>query len=1003
MRKWLFSTLAIGFGVVCALFFRASYRDAKQVALAMLLDEQRIHARQAALGIEDFFATWTNSLSALSRVEGIVRNDASGRHDLSRFFEAHQQQIRSILRVDEQGTILVSYPFEKAEGSNISAQRHVAEIRSGHRPVVSDVFRAVQGFDAIALHVPVFEGTEFRGTIGVTFNFENLAHRYFDVIRIGRTGFAWVLSRDGTILYAPTAGLAGRAAGQVFRDSPSIAALFRAMQQGRQGTATYTTALSGEGALASATRYAVYMPIQVGTTFWSVAVSAGEQELLASLDPFRNRLAAVVVLVFVGSVLLSFVAVRAGLRAREAERRHRVEDALRESESRHRAILQTAMDGFCLADAEGRLLEVNDTYCRMTGFGEEELLGMRLQELEAAGSAEEPAGLLGGILRRGEGRFESRNRRKDGSLLDVEFSIQSQPGEGDRLVIFVRDITERRRAERLRVAAYRLSDAAMGSGSLDELFGKAHGIVDTLTPSQNFYIALLDAEAGTLAFPYFVDEYDPPPPPKALTRGLTEYVIRTGEPLLASPEVFDALVERGEVEALGAPGIDWLGAPLKASGQTIGAVVVQSYTAGVRYGPSDREFLAFVSDHLAAAILRKRMEETLRESERELREAQAIAGFGSYVLEVASGRWRSSPTLDTIFGISRDWDRSVAGWGALIHEEDRAEMTRYVLDEVLGKGSRFDRVYRIVRPADGEVRWVHGRGEVSFGPDGRVARLQGTIADVTEREAGAERIRRLNEELERRVAERTSELETANRELESFSYSVSHDLRAPLRAIEGFSGMLVKESSDHLTAEDLRLLDVVRTNARKMSELIDDLLAFSRTGRHEMRRGRLAMKSLVLAAFAEAAGGPDSLAEIDLKLAELPDVEGDHALVRQVWINLLSNALKFSARKEKPRIEVGGGLDGPFAVYHVRDNGVGFDPRYVDKLFGVFQRLHGVNEFEGTGIGLALVKRIVERHGGRVWAEGEPGVGATFFFSLPLAKAAEAADTSRESSLNRIA
>jgi PAS domain S-box-containing protein len=245
------------------------------------------------------------------------------------------------------------------------------------------------------------------------------------------------------------------------------------------------------------------------------------------------------------------------------------------------------------------------------------------------------------------------------------------------------------------------------------------------------------------------------------------------------------------------------------------------------------------------------------------------------------------------------------------------------------------------------------------------------------------RYRQLNAELEERVKERTSQLEASNKELEAFSYSVSHDLRAPLRAIEGFSAMVVESFGNEVDPEAQRLLAVVRANARKMSRLIDDLLAFSRLGRSEMRHGRVKMEELVRRSFEEIVLDAGARARIDFRVGGLPDVEGDAALLKQVWVNLLSNAVKFSAGKERPVVEVEGTVEGGLATFHVRDNGAGFDMAFVGKLFGVFQRLHAVNEFEGTGVGLALVQRIVSRHGGRVRAEGAVGRGATISFELP--------------------
>lgn len=238
-----------------------------------------------------------------------------------------------------------------------------------------------------------------------------------------------------------------------------------------------------------------------------------------------------------------------------------------------------------------------------------------------------------------------------------------------------------------------------------------------------------------------------------------------------------------------------------------------------------------------------------------------------------------------------------------------------------------------------------------------------------------EEVRQLNAELDQRVKERTAELE-------SFSYSVSHDLRVPLRAIDGFSRILLEEYQEKLDDEGKRLLGVVRSNTVRMAQLIDDILAFSRLGRKEMASRDVSMLELVNATAAELA---PSWAERDVKLeiGTLPATHGDAAMLRQVWVNLLSNAVKFTRHQSSAMITVGAYTKGRETVYYVKDNGVGFDMQYVEKLFGVFQRLHGPTEFEGTGIGLAIVRRIITRHGGRVWAEGRINEGATIYFALP--------------------
>ena len=241
---------------------------------------------------------------------------------------------------------------------------------------------------------------------------------------------------------------------------------------------------------------------------------------------------------------------------------------------------------------------------------------------------------------------------------------------------------------------------------------------------------------------------------------------------------------------------------------------------------------------------------------------------------------------------------------------------------------------------------------------------------------------RLNAELEHRVEERTRKLKEANKELEAFSYSVSHDLRAPLRAIDGFSRILLEEYRGKFDEDGKRVLDIIRSNTQNMGRLIDDMLAFSRLSRKQMEASPVDMHGLAGDVFQQLQLGFTDQ-EVQFNLSPLPPTEGDPALIRQVFVNLLSNAAKYSRPRTQSVIDVSGYCENGDCVYYVKDNGVGFDMAYAKKLFGVFQRLHSVEEFEGTGVGLAIVQRIIHRHGGRVWAEGKVDEGATFFFSLP--------------------
>jgi two-component system, sensor histidine kinase and response regulator len=265
-------------------------------------------------------------------------------------------------------------------------------------------------------------------------------------------------------------------------------------------------------------------------------------------------------------------------------------------------------------------------------------------------------------------------------------------------------------------------------------------------------------------------------------------------------------------------------------------------------------------------------------------------------------------------------------------------------------------------------------------------RLEDLVEERTkELKKNEKKILAFNAELEQRVAERTTQLQAVNNELETFSYSVSHDLKAPLRAINGFTGILIEKYQNKLGSDGQRICDVIKNSAVQMSRLIDDLLAFSRLNRSELHMSDIDMRTMANSIYYEYSL-PEQRENISFTVQDIPRAFGDPSLIRQIWANLISNAVKFSSKKDHPEINIDCEADKNEIIYSISDNGAGFDMQYADKLFSVFQRLHDSAEFEGTGIGLAIVKRIVNRHGGRVWAAGEPDKGAIFYFSLPQLK-----------------
>ncbi|MGH8019615.1 MAG: PAS domain-containing sensor histidine kinase [Opitutaceae bacterium] len=303
------------------------------------------------------------------------------------------------------------------------------------------------------------------------------------------------------------------------------------------------------------------------------------------------------------------------------------------------------------------------------------------------------------------------------------------------------------------------------------------------------------------------------------------------------------------------------------------------------------------------------------------------------------------------------------------------------LARILRGESVHDLELRIRHRIQGWKKVFNYGGALAHDADSRPLLAIVHISDFTRRREAEEEVNRLNAQLEERVAARTAELENANRELEAFSYSVSHDLRSPLRTVDGFAQALIEDCGDDLSEDGRRYLRTIREGAQRMGMLIDDLLTFSRLGRLSIKRRPLDTRKIVEASL-EPLQTEQQERNIEVAIGPLPASQADPALLRQVWSNLLSNAFKYTRTRERARIEIGCARVDGSDVFFVRDNGVGFDPCYAHKIFKVFERLHRDEEFEGTGVGLAIVHRIVTRHGGKVWADATPDSGATFSFTL---------------------
>ncbi len=651
------------------------------------------------------------------------------------------------------------------------------------------------------------------------------------------------------------------------------------------------------------------------------------------------------------------------------------------------------------------ILEANDRAVETYGYTPDELLRRTWRDLLGSDSVAEFDRQRQQFETQESFRLETRQRRRDGSTFPVEVSFRQVTMYNQRFCQTVtRDITERkqkeeeiRRLNRLYAVLSQVNEALVRVRTREEIF---QAVCRTAVEAGKFRLAWIGwhdrenhvmrlvAQAGEdrgYLEKIVISTGDGPE-----GQGPTGTAIREGKPCVQKDFLRAAILPLWR-EAMTTVGIQ-SGAsfPIRLGGEVCWALTL--YAGHPDFFQAEEVKLleevalnvSFALDHLEQEAQRRGAEEALQVSETRFRLALEAANEGLWEWNVQTGETYYSPRWYTMLGYEpNELPPGFATWVSLLHPDDQEPCTRRIQACVDQQVDAYEVEFRL-RTKSGAWCWVLSRGRTIERDDrGRPTRMAGTHIDITERKRAEMQITRLNAELEQRVIERTAQLMTVNKELEAFSYSVSHDLRAPLRHIIGFSELLAHQAGPKLDVEGQRLLKIIMNATREMDTLVSDLLEFSRMSWEELCPARVDMAALVRQAIAGAQ--PDANGrKIVWNVAPLPAVYGDAGLLRQVWVNLVSNAVKYTRPRAEARIEIGCHPDNSReTIFYVRDNGVGFDAAYTNKLFRVFQRLHRVDEFEGNGIGLASIQRIVQRHGGRTWAEGAVGEGATFFFSLP--------------------
>ncbi len=649
-------------------------------------------------------------------------------------------------------------------------------------------------------------------------------------------------------------------------------------------------------------------------------------------------------------------AIQRALREAEQKRKaHESENALRESEERFRTLVAGVKDyAIYMLDPDGLVTSWNAGAEWIKGYRAEEILGQHFSRFYSPEDVQQRVPERALQTAAAEGRYEAElwRVRKGGSKFRGHVVITALRDGSGKLRGFAevtRNITERQMAEEaLRQSEGRKS--AILATVLDAIIYVDHeGLVREWNPAAERIFGY----KPELAIGRAVDSLIIPPAlRKIYNEGLTNYLITGAGSLIGRP--IELLMRRADGSEF--PGELAITRIAKQEPPSF-SVVVRDITE------------------------RKAAEQALRESEERFRLlVDGVVDYAIYTLD-PEGRvtfWNHGG--ERLMGYQPE---EIAGQpvARLYAAEDcAAHKPEHALREAAAKGRFEEESWRVRK--DGSRFWGNTLTTALRNEAGQLHGFARISRDVTERKQAEERSAKQNEELEQRVRERTAELEAANKELDAFSYTVSHDLRTPLLHIQGFAEVLQSTAGEKLDGDGRHHLQTITEAATGMGKLIDDLLAFSRVSKSEMHKLKVSLDDLVRAARQDLARDIEGR-EIAWVVGKLPEVRGDPVLLRQVIVNLLSNAVKYTRSRAKARIEIRAEEKEGETIVFVRDNGVGFDMKHAEKLFGVFQRLHRQEEFEGTGIGLANVRRIIERHGGRTWAEAKPGAGATFYFSLP--------------------
>ena len=963
------------FIVVGNVLLYLTYENVKREMIEGLNARQLIHAKQAARGIETFIGDNINILQNYSKNEHITAIDESGKRLMREFLSSQAGGVSIISREDSHGRILYAEPYDrKVIGQPVTRMEDFLKAKRTRQITVSDVFTNRRGFQSIIVHAPIFRRGSFDGTLAMLFSFDFIAKRYIDDIRIGKDGYAWMISRDGIELFCPVPGHVGNSVFDNCREFPDILAMAQRMIRGEQGVTTYLFDRIRGGAVSKTTKHAVFMPIRVGDNFWSIVVATPEDEVTSTLSGFQDRILLVAIFFVIGIGFFLYMLIKTGIVIKEVERRRKAEEELRKSEKRFRELAELLPEAVFETDIQGTLTFANKNAFDRFGYTPEDFAG-GLNLLDTVtphdrGRASESTQRI--MNRENIGSNEYTMQRKDGTIFPamIHSTAIIQDGKPVGLRGFAIDITESKQAEeKLRESEKKLSNIVQGFSIPAFVIGNDHKVLYWNQALEK--LSKIPAAEVVSTNQHWRAFYAQERPCMAdlLVDGVIDKVPQWYEGKYIKSRLIDGAYEATDFfPALGEKG---------RSLRFTAAAIRDSYG-----------YLAGAVETLEDVTESKQAEEALRENEEKYRSIfdNAIEGIFQTTPE---GRFLAvNPAMARIHGFASPEemiaDITDIGKQLYVNPEDREKYLGYLNEN--GEVNSFEaQIYR----TDGSIIWTSASTRAIDDAAGNISRFEGTAVDITNRKRAGEEKQSLQERLQR--AEKMESLGL-------LAGGVAHDLNNVLGIVVGYAELIL-EGADTASSIKPHLVNIMN-GGQRAAAIVDDLLTLARRG----VSGKEVLNLNEIIADCQQSPEFEKLYSYHPAVKINSDLEPDQPNITcssvhlgKSFYNLVSNACEAMPKGGMVTIKTTSqyleqplqGYDeirsGDYVVLSVSDTGQGISANDLKRIFEPFYTKKVMGR-SGTGLGLAVVWGTVKDHHGYINVESEEGKGSTFTLYFPVTR-----------------